>query len=136
VGQIHVPITLRNTREEVLAQLGHLTPGPVHTLDTEALVDTGALHLVLPHALADQLALVRLRVQAVTMADGRDGDYPQTEPVTIELLGRSFALSALVMGATVLLGAMVLEGLDLAVDPARQVLMPNLGTWDQPRFRA
>jgi len=56
--------------------------------------------------------------------------------VTVELLGRSYALSALVMGATVLLGAMVLEGLDLAVDPARQALMPNLGTWDQPRFRA
>jgi len=43
VGQIHVPVTLRNTREEVLAQLGHLAPGQVHTLDTEALVDTGAL---------------------------------------------------------------------------------------------
>jgi hypothetical protein len=70
------------------------------------------------------------------MADRRDGVYPQTEPVTIELLGRSYALSALVMGATVLLGAMVLEGLDLAVNPARQALMPNLGTWDQPRFRA
>jgi clan AA aspartic protease len=129
-------VTLRNTREEVLAQLGHLAPGQVHTLDTEALVDTGALHLVLPQPLADQLALVGLRSQAVTMADGRDGVYLQTEPVTVELLGRSYALSALVMGATVLLGAMVLEGLDLAVDPARQGLMPNLGTWDQPRFRA
>jgi clan AA aspartic protease len=136
MGQIHVPVTLRNTREEVLAQLGHLAPDHVHTLATEALVDTGAQHLVLPQALAEQLALVGLRPQAVTMADGRDGVYPQTEPVTIELLGRSFALSALVMGATVLLGALVLEGLDLAVDPARQGLMPNLGTWDQPRFRA
>ena len=136
MGQIHVPVTLRNTREEVLAQLGHLAPGQVHTLDTEALVDTGAMHLVIPQPLADQLALVGLRSQAVTMADGRDGVYPQTEPVTIELLGRAYALSALVMGATVLLGAMVLEGLDLAVDPARQGLMPNLGTWDQPRFRA
>src|SRR6266446_8547012 len=82
-------------------------------LDTEALVDTGAMHLVIPQPLADQLALVGLRSQAVTMADGRDGVYPQTEPVTVELLGRSYALSALVMGATVLLGAMVLEGLDL-----------------------
>jgi predicted aspartyl protease len=136
VGQIHTPVTLRNTREEVLAQLGHLAPEQVHTLVTEALVDTGAMHLVIPQPLADQLALVGLRPQAVTMADGRDGVYPQTEPVTIELLGRSYALSALVMGATVLLGALVLEGLDLAVDAARQRLMPNLGTWNQPRFRA
>src|SRR5262249_47780688 len=130
------PVTLRNTREEVLAQLGHLAPEQVHTLTTEALVDTGAQHLVIPQPLADQLALVGLQSQAVTMADGRDGVYPRTEAVTVELLGRSFALSALVMGHTVLLGALVLEGLDLAVDLGRQRLMPNLGTWDRPRFRA
>jgi hypothetical protein len=59
------------------------------------------------------------------MADGRDGVYDQTEPVTVEVLGRSYALSALVMGHTVLLGAIVLEGLDLAVDPGRQRLMPK-----------
>src|SRR5262249_50589344 len=64
------------------------------------------------------------------------GGYDETEPVTVEVLGRSYARSALVMGHTVLLGAMVLEGLDLAVDPVRQRLMPNLGTWEQPLFRS
>src|SRR4029453_14745375 len=85
---------------------------------------------------AEQLGLVRLRAQAVTMADGRDGVYDQTEPVTVEVLGRSYALSALVMGHTVLLGAIVLAGLDLVVDPVRQRLMPNLGTWEHPLFRS
>jgi clan AA aspartic protease len=108
----------------------------VHTLETEALVDMGATHLVVPPAMADQLGLVRLQTQAVTMADGRDGVYEQTEPVTVEVLGRAYALSALVMGHTVLLGAIVLEGLDLAVDPVRQRLMPNLGTWERPLFRS
>jgi clan AA aspartic protease len=136
VGQLHVPVTLRNTRELVLAQLGHLDTAQVHTLETEALVDTGAMHLVVPPAMADQLGLVRLWTQAVTMADGRDGVYDQTEPVTVEVLGRAYALSALVMGHTVLLGAIVLEGLDLAVDPVRQRLMPNLGTWERPLFRS
>jgi clan AA aspartic protease len=135
MGQLHVSVTLHNTRELVLAQLGHLAPAQIHTVETEALVDTGAMHLVVPPPLAEQLGLVELGTQAVTMADGRDGVYPQTEPVTVELLGRSYALSALVMGHTVLLGAIVLEGLDLAVDPTRQRLIPNLGTWDHPRFR-
>jgi len=108
----------------------------VHTLETEALVDTGAMHLVVPPELAEQLGLVRLRAQAVTMADGRDGVYDQTEPVTVEVLGRSYALRALVMGHTVLLGAIVLAGFDLAVDPVRQRLMPNLGTWEQPLLRS
>ena len=105
MGQLHVPVTLRNTRELVMAQLGHLDTTQVYSLETEALVDTGAMHLVVPPTLADQLGLVRLRSQAVTMADGRDGVYDQTEPVTVEVLGRAYALSALVMGHTVLLGA-------------------------------
>jgi clan AA aspartic protease len=101
-------------RELVMARLGHLDTAHVHTVETEALVDTGGgLHLVVPPAMADQLGLVRLRTQAITMADGRDGVYDQTEAVTIALLGRSCDVSALVMGHTVLLGAIVLEGLDL-----------------------
>ncbi|HEY5868781.1 MAG TPA: hypothetical protein VI542_25010 [Candidatus Tectomicrobia bacterium] len=39
------------------------------------------------------------------------------------------------MGDTVLLGAIVLEGLDRAVDCLRGQLLPNLGTRDQPLFR-
>jgi clan AA aspartic protease len=135
MGQLHVQVTLHNMRELVLARLGHLESAQVHTVVTEALVDTGAMHLVVPDTLAVQLGLLRLRTQAMTMADGRDGVYDQTEAVTIELLGRSFDVSALVMGHTVLLGAIVLEGLDLAVDPTRQRLIPNLGTWDHPLFR-
>ena len=136
MGQLHVQVTLHNMRELVIARLGHLDIAQVHTLETEALVDTGAMHLVVPPAMADQLGLLRLRTQAVTMADGRDGVYDQTEAVTIALLGRSFDVSALVMGHTVLLGAIVLEGLGLAVDPVRQRLMPNLGTWERPLFRS
>lgn len=135
MGQIHVQVTLHNMRERVMARLGHLESAQVHTVETEALVDTGAMHLVVPDTLAAQLGLLRLRTQAMTMADGRDGVYDQTEAVTIELLGRAFDVSALVMGHTVLLGAIVLEGLDLAVDPTRQRLIPNLGTWDHPLFR-
>jgi predicted aspartyl protease len=104
MGQVHVSVTLHNTRELVLAQLGHLAPAQIHAVETEALVETGAMHLVVPPPLAEQLGLVELGTQDVTMADGRDGVYPQTEPVTVELLGRSYALSALVMGHTVLFG--------------------------------
>ena len=135
MGQLHVPVTLTNTRELVLVRIGHLDASQVHTVTTEALVDTGAMHLILPDTLADQLGLLRLRTQTMTMADGRDGVYAQTEPVTIELLGRAWEVGAVVMGQTVLLGAIVLEGLDLAVDCTRGTLLPNLGTWDQPVFR-
>ena len=136
MGHVHVPVILRNTRDLVMARLGHLDPTHARSVVTEALVDTGAVHLILPGTLAVQLGLLRLRTQTLAMADGRDGVYAQTEAVTIEVLGRAFEVGAVILGQTVLLGAIVLEGLDLAVDCTRGTLMPNRGTWEQPVFRA
>ena len=39
------------------------------------------------------------------------------------------------LGEQILLGVLVLEGLDLMVDCSRNGLVPYQGTWDQPVFR-
>jgi predicted aspartyl protease len=138
MGQVKVPVTLRNTREVVMARLGHLPADQVHTYETEALIDTGTLRSVLPPAVAEALGLVRMYRTAAQMADGRWGEADLTEPVEVTLvLGvpRVTPEPMLVMGEQVLLGAMALEGMDLVVDCARQRLVPNVGTWDQPVFR-
>lgn len=136
MGQIRILVRLRNAREVVMARLGHLAPDQIHTYETaNALIDTGALHPVLSPHVASQLGLVRMGYTGVTMANGVLIQTEMTEPVLFELLGRQVALAAMVIGTTVLLGAMVLEGVDLAIDCARNQLMPNLGTWDQPVFR-
>jgi hypothetical protein len=72
------------------------------------------------------------------MADGRWGEADLTEAVDVSLvagIARSTTVPMLVMGETVLLGAIVLEGMDLLVDTARGQLVPNVGTWAQPVFR-
>jgi clan AA aspartic protease len=136
MGQLYVPVILRNTREYVLARHGHLDPLQVHTYETpHALIDTGALHTILPRHVAEQLGLLLMGSTGATMADGRLIEGEMTEPVTIEILRRQISVNALIMGDTVLIGALALEGLDLAVDCAKGKLMPNLGTWDQPVFR-
>jgi predicted aspartyl protease len=136
VGQLYVPVTLRNAREYVLARHGHLAADQVHTYESpHALVDTGALHVVLPPHVAEQLGLLLMGYTGAAMADGRLVQGEMSEPVTIELLRRQISINALIMGETILLGALVLEGLDRAVDCARGQLMPDLGTWDQPVFR-
>jgi predicted aspartyl protease len=136
MSQLYVPVILRNAREYVLARHGHLAPEQVHTYESpRALIDTGALHVVLPPYVAEQLGLLLLGSTGTTMADGRLVEGELSEPVLIEIVRRQIPLAAIVMGDTILLGAMVLEGLDLAVDCARGQLMPNLGTWDQPVFR-
>ena len=73
MGQLYVPVTLRNAREYVLARHGHLAADQVHTYETEqALIDTGALHVVLPPHVAEQLGLWRMGYTEATMATVRD----------------------------------------------------------------
>ena len=135
MGQVRVEVVLRNAREVVLARLGHLPAAQVHTTTVDALIDTGTMRSVLPPFIAEQLGLLRLTRTATQMADGRWGEAEVTEPFYVELLGRQAVAEALVMGAHVLLGATVLEGVDLVVDCPRQRLIPNVGTWAQPVFR-
>jgi len=136
MSQLYVPVTLRNAREYVLARHGRLPEDQVHVYQTErALIDSGALHVVLPLHVAEQLGLLRMGWTEATMANGTLVEAPVTEGVYVEILGRQTLVHAIIMGETVLIGAIVLEGLDLAVDCRRGTLMPNLGTIDQPVFR-
>lgn len=138
MGQVTVRVTLTNARERVMARLGHLAPEAVHTVEVDALIDTGTLRSVLPPAVADALGLVRMGRSEAQMADGRWGEADLTEAVDVSLVAgipRSTTVPMLVMGETVLLGAIVLEGMDLVVDCARGRLVPNVGTWAQPVFR-
>jgi hypothetical protein len=44
-------------------------------------------------------------------------------------------MNPMILGEQILLGVIVLEGLDLMVDCTCNRLVPYQGTWDQPVFR-
>src|SRR5437016_3239595 len=89
MSQLSVPVILRNAREYVLARHGHLAADQVHTYESQhALIDTGALHVVLPPHVAEQLGLLLMGSTGATMADGRLVEGEMSEPVTIELFQR------------------------------------------------
>jgi len=135
MGQVHVQVTLTNYRETVLARLGQVDVSQVHRYETEAFIDTGAVQSVIPSAVADRLGLMRLRRTDVKYADGRVEEVDLAEVVTVEMLGRQIEITPMILGEHVLLGVMVLEGLDLMVDCHSNRLVPSQGTWDQPVFR-
>ena len=135
MGQVHVQVVLTNYREAVLARLGQFDVSQVHRYETEALIDTGAVQSVIPSAVADRLGLMRLRHTDAQYADGRIEEVDLAEVVIIEMLGRQIEITPMVLGEHVLLGVMVLEGLDLMVDCHSNRLVPSQGTWDQPVFR-
>jgi clan AA aspartic protease len=135
MGQVRVQVILTNYREAVMARLGQLDASQVHRYETEALIATGAVQSVIPAAVADRLGLMRLRRTDAKYADGRVEEVDLAEVVTIEMLGRQIEITPMVLGEHILLGVMVLEGLDLMVDCHRNRLVPYQGTQDQPVFR-
>ncbi len=135
MGQVQVRVVLTNHREAVMARLGQLDASRVHRYETEALIDTGAVRSTIPAAVAERLGLFRLRKTDAKYADGRVEEVDMTEAVTVEILGRETEMNPMILGEQILLGVMVLEGLDMMVDCNRNRLVPYQGTWDQPVFR-
>ncbi len=90
-----------------------------------ALVDTGAVFLVIPEHVRLQLDLEIHDKVEVTLADGQRQLVPQCGPVRIDYENRHCHTDALVMGDEVLLGAIPMEAMDLVVIPREQRLAVN-----------
>jgi clan AA aspartic protease len=125
MGAVHIKVKLTNAIDEALVNRGLLPPHLLREHETEALVDKGAVTLVIPAAIVQQLGL-RIRGQRVAQyADGRQESVGVTEPVIIEYAGRETIVEALITGDEVLIGQVVLEQLDFLVDCKNQRLIPN-----------
>ncbi|OYX64875.1 MAG: clan AA aspartic protease [Novosphingobium sp. 32-60-15] len=94
-------------------------------VDAKALVDSRAIDLCIPKHVVNQLKLQVLEQREVTTADGNKQVVDYVGPILVEVFGRKAYTGALVMGDTVLLGAIPMESMDLLIDPRRQVLIPN-----------
>ena len=84
----------------------------------DSLVDTEALHLCIPQHIALQLELGELEKREVTIADGSRKLCSYVGPIKIQFQDRSCFTGALVLGDSVLLGAIPMEDMDLIVQPS------------------
>lgn len=93
----------------------------------QAVIDTGANYLVLPTAVAEFLGLTKIVDATVRYADRRVAQRQMVEQVEVELLGRRSTFRALLEPDrdTALIGAIVLEDLDLIVDCGKQRIYPR-----------
>ena len=90
-----------------------------------ALVDTGAITLRIPEHVAVQLSLSELERREVTTATGNRVSVPYVGLVQVDFGNRSCFTGALVMGESVLLGAIPVEDMDLVIDPRKQEVTVN-----------
>lgn len=91
----------------------------------QALVDTGAMTICIPEHVAVQLKLEEIEKREVTTADERSHVVPYVGPIQIRFQHRTCFTGALVIGDSVLLGAVPMEDMDLVVSPSRQTITVN-----------
>ena len=125
MGAVRTKVKLTNAVDEELVNRGLLAPRLLRECETEGLVDTGAVYLVIPAKIVDQLGLRIRGQQLVRYANGSQETLGVTGPVLIECQGRDTVDEALVVGDEVLIGQVILEKLDLLVDCKNQRLIPN-----------
>jgi clan AA aspartic protease len=124
MGSVHVTIDLENTTDAEIAAQGLRPDGSIRRYSVRALVDTGAVLLVLPEDVVDHLGLTRRGKSVVTFADERRAEWESAGPVTVRIGNRSGIFECLVAPPTseALVGQIPLERLDLLVDPKLQQL--------------
>jgi len=96
---------------------------PDKSIEIDALIDTGATMVVLPQDMVEKLGLRKIREVK-----------PVYRAVVIEVLGRegTFDVVCEKEGSQPLIGQVVLEVLDLVVDPRSRRLMPNPASPETP----
>jgi len=107
---------------------------PNKSVEVEAVVDTGAIMVVLPKDIVEALELRKVREVKVRYANNKVETKPIYGVVTIELKGRSANLDVLVeeKGSQPLIGQVLLELLDLVIEPKTRKLIPNPASPEMP----
>lgn len=114
MGLIYTQISLSNPKDNNLT-----------SLEVDSLVDTGAITLCIPQHVAVQLNLSELEKREVTTADGKHTSVPYVGPIQVNFANRTCFTGALVLGDSVLLGAIPMEDMDLVVNSHSQTVTVN-----------
>ena len=135
MGLVYAEIQLTNEDDLAFQRRGWTAEAEIRRVTTRALVDSGALDLVINEDVQERLNLPVLHQRTIWLADETQRIVDMVGPVEVRFENRSTIVKAIVLpGAEeVLLGAIPLEGLDVLIDPTLEKLVvnpksPNMGT--------
>ena len=122
---VQAEIVLVNIYDLRDAKHGIIKENQIRQISLTAIVDTGAITLVINEDIRQKLGLEIEGSRLVTLADGTRHTFSVTEPVNIKWKNRDTACRALLMpnSSYVLLGSIALEDMDLMVNPVKQELV-------------
>ena len=114
MGLVYADIELANPKNSGLRPIA-----------VRALVDTGAMTICIPEHMAVQLQLQETEKREVVTADEKSHVVPYVGPIQIRFENRTCFTGALVIGDSVLMGAVPMEDMYLVVSPSGQSVTVN-----------
>jgi clan AA aspartic protease len=135
MGNVEVEATIENLSDLFDVEKGRLQPEAVRKFEiTDALVDTGAIGLLMPRSFIDRLGLTPVKRKKARTSAGTI-DVQVWGSVRLIIHGRDCPMDVTELPdeCPVLIGQLPLEALDFVVDPVNQRL---IGKQSRPRRRA
>jgi len=121
---VYTEITLKNEIDMAFAEKGYIKEDEIRQITTQAMVDTGAWTMVINEKTREKLGLRDKGFEEGTLANGQKEEYPLAGPLEVWWKNRRMTCDALVIpdAPDVLLGALVLEHMDLTINPKRELV--------------
>jgi predicted aspartyl protease len=127
MGEIKVKIELENYIDRVLAEDKKLKKSEVRKWKMDAIVDTGAVMLMLPQDVVEKLGLRTIRTAVVSYADERREERNIAGGLFFRIGDRDTVTTCIIgpPNCEALIGQIIMEELDLIPDPLRRTIGPR-----------
>ena len=127
MGRFSVEVELANDLDVADAEAGRLPAEKVRKERVRGVADSGATWLVIPETVAQRLGLKNAGTTGVRYADGRTAERPIVRRVRLKYGDREEIFSAIIEPGrdSALIGAVVMEILDLIIDCRTSQLVPR-----------
>lgn len=127
MGEIKVKIELENYFDKILLSEKKINNSQARKYKMTALVDTGAVMLMLPQDVVEKLGLPIIRTAVVCYADDRREERKIAGGLYFNIGDRGMNAECIIgnPNSEALIGQVIMEVLDLIPDPQRRTLGPR-----------
>lgn len=127
MGEIRTIVHLENRDDKALSEAGYLPAKKVRHIKIDVLVDTGAVMILLPQEVVEKLGLKVFDKRVVLLANETTIEMKRAGYFMVKVCGREMVSDCLVGPplSEPLIGQIVLENLDLVLNPGRKTITVN-----------
>lgn len=127
MGETRVDIFIENEGDRYLFKKGFIKKEDIRSATVDAMVDTEAVMLLLPQDIIETLGLEKSDKTIVTLANEQKIELDIAGTISLSIGNRGMKTDCLVgpPQCESLVGQLVLERLDLIIDPLKQTLTPR-----------